>query len=205
MMRWLLPLGVFLALAGYFSPWVSHAVAGLVITGLDLGEYVKFLPTIRDGTVVIWRPGFYTPLVAISAAALLTAYRSDFAYRGWLRAPLLVIALVAALNLVPPAWTPTRLLEPEFRWQTSSLLVLVGGVALSPFLALFPRWLTASIITLLSLIAIVMPLYAFFQVLPAIQTLYNQPLVAAWGVWLMVAALLATTISSWLPVKQTKS
>jgi hypothetical protein len=82
--------------------------------------------------------------------------------------------------------------------------MLLAGVALSPFLALFPRWLTATCITLLSLIAIVVPLYALFQILPAIRTLYNQPVVAAWGVWLMVAGLLATTISYWLPVKQAK-
>lgn len=204
MMRWLLPVALLLALVGYFGPWVNHPVAGLVITGLDLGEYVKFLPIIRAGSVTIWRPGFYAPLVAISAVASLTAYRRDFAYRWWLRLPLLGIAIVAALNLVPPAWTPTRLLEAEFRWQTGSLLVLLAGVALSPFLALLPRWLATTIATLLNLIAIGVPLSAFFQILPAIQALYNQPVGAAWGMWIMTAALATVIISYWLPTKPSK-
>ena len=205
MMRWLLPLGLLMALAGYVGPWVYHPVAGLVITGLDLGETVKFLTVVREGTVVIWRPGFYAPLIASSAAALLAAYRSDFAYGGWLRLPFLAIAIVAALNLVPPAWTPSRLLEPEFRWQTGCLLVLLACVAFSPFLALLPRWLATSVVTLLSGVAILLPLQGFFQILPAIQTLYNQPIVAAWGLWLTVTGLLVTTLSYWLPARQAKT
>jgi hypothetical protein len=195
--QWSLPIGLLIALAGYFGPWVNHPVAGLVITGLDLGEYVKFLPVVRDGTVTIWREGFYAPLVAISAAAALAAYRPDLAYRGWLRMALLILAIVAALNLVPPAWTPTRLLEPEFRLQTTSLILLLVGVAFSPFLALLPRVLAAMIVTMLALIAIATPLHGFFQVLPAVQTLYNQPLDAAWGLWLMVVGLLLVCVSYW--------
>src|ERR1700741_4715779 len=111
MSRWLLPVALVLALIGYFGPWVAHPVAGLVITGLDLGEYVKFLPEVREGTIAIWRPGFYAPLVAVSAAALLAAYRRDFGFAWWLRYPLLALTAIAAFNLVPPAWTPSRLLE----------------------------------------------------------------------------------------------
>jgi hypothetical protein len=196
-MRWLLPASLVMALAGYFGPWVNHPVAGLVITGLDFGEYVKFLPEVRAGTVVIWRPGFYVPLVAISIAALLAAYRADLGYRWWLRIPLLVLSIIAALNLVPPAWTPARLLEPEFRLQTISLILLLLGVAFSPFLALLSRPLAAAIVTLLALVGIVAPLYGFYQVLPAIQILYNHPLPAGWGLWLMEVGLLLLIISMW--------
>lgn len=195
--QWFLPIGLLLALAGYFGPWVNHPVAGLVITGLDLGEYVKFLPVVRDGTVTIWREGFYTPLMAVSIAASLAAYRPDLAYRWWLRIALLVLAIIAALNLVPPAWTPARLLEPEFRLQTSSLILLLVSVAFSPFLALLPRLLAAAIVTILALVAISAPLQGFFQVLPAVQKLYNQPLTAAWGVWLMVIGLIIIMASYW--------
>ncbi|NJN84002.1 MAG: hypothetical protein HC802_18155 [Caldilineaceae bacterium] len=54
----LLPIAVLVALAGYFGPWVDHPVAGLVVTGLDLGEYVKFLPVILSAEIVLWREGF---------------------------------------------------------------------------------------------------------------------------------------------------
>ncbi len=197
MTRWLLPIGLVMALVGYFGPWVDHPVAGLVITGLDMGEYVKFLPIVREGTISIWRPGFYLPLVAISLAAIIAAYRSDLAYRWWLRAPLLALATVAAINLVPPAWTPARLLEPEFRFQTTSLLLLLVGVALAPFLALIPRTLVAILVTFLAGIAFTLPFYTFMQLLPTIEELYNQPLTAAWGLWLMTLGLLIVIVAYW--------
>ncbi|MCC6456586.1 MAG: hypothetical protein IT328_16650 [Caldilineaceae bacterium] len=197
MMRWLLPVGLVMALAGYFAPWIAHPVAGLVITGLDLGEYVKFLPVVREGTVTIWRFGFYVPLVAVSAASLLVAYRGDFAYRWWLRLPLLALAAIAAFNLVPPAWTPARLLEPEFRLQTASLLGLLVGLAFSPFWALLPRPVAATLVTALTLTGCLAPLYDFYQVLPAIQALYHQPLAPAWGLWLMVLGLILIPIAYW--------
>ncbi|MCB0079731.1 MAG: hypothetical protein KDE47_02315 [Caldilineaceae bacterium] len=56
---WLLPLTLLLILTGYVGPWVPHRVSGLVVTGLDLAEYVKFLPIIRSGQVSLWREGFY--------------------------------------------------------------------------------------------------------------------------------------------------
>ncbi len=197
MTRWLLPSGLLLALAGYFGPWIGHRVAGLVITGLDLGEYVKFLPDIREGRIMIWRQGFYAPLVAVSAASLFAAYRKDFDVRWWLRLSCLALAGIAALNLVPPAWTPARLIEPEFRLQTVTLLLLLAGVALSPFLALLPRRLVVTLVTLLTLIAIAAPLHGFLRVLPAIRTLYNEPLTVAWGPWFMIAGLLLINFAYW--------
>jgi hypothetical protein len=197
MMRWLLPVGILLALAGYVGPWVAHPVAGLTITGLDLGEYVKFLPVVREGSVWVWRPGFYAPLVAIGTAALLAAYRRDFAFPLFVRYALLALATVAAFNLVPPAWTPTRLLEAEFRWQLLSLLALLGGVALAPLLALLPRSWVALTVSVLILIATVAPLHGFLQTLPAIASLYNQPLAPAWGMWLMVAGQLLVVVAYW--------
>lgn len=197
MMRWLLPVALVAALAGYFGPWVTHAVAGLVITGLDLGEYVKFLPAVREGTISIWRPGFYAPLVAISAAAILAAYRRDFHYAWWLRYPLLALAAIAAFNLVPPAWTPTRLLEAEFRMQTACLLLLLLALALSPVLALLRRIFAATLVTLLVLPALVAPVQGFLQVLPTIQALYNHPLTPGWGMWLMVAGLVLIVVCYW--------
>ena len=125
MMRWILPLALLCALVGYFGPWIDHRVAGLIVTGLDFGEYVKFLPAVRTGAVTVWRAGFYAPLVAIGTTALAIAYRTDLAFKWWLRFPLLALAAVAALNLVPPAWTPARLLDPEFRLQTTSLVLLL--------------------------------------------------------------------------------
>lgn len=197
LIRWILPLSLLLTLVGYFGPWIDHKVAGLVITGLDFGEYVKFLPIVRDGTVKLWREGFYAPLVTVGTAAIFIAYRPILAYAWWFRLVLLAIATIAALNLVPPAWTPTRLLEPEFRLQTTSLILLLIGVGFAPFLGLLPARYATITITLLGLAAIIAPTQGFFGVLPAIEYLYNEPLSAGWGLWLMHISLVTLIISFW--------
>ncbi len=188
-LRWLLPLVMVLAFAGYVGPWIDHKAAGLVITGLDLGEYVKFLTPVRSGEVVLWREGFYLPLVAVSLSASLFAFRSELRYRWPVRALLLMLAVVAALNLLPPAWTPQRMATQEFRQQTAALALCLGAMAFSPFLALLPRKVTSVLVAVLSLAAAVIPPRQFLVVLPEISLLYNQPQTAGWGMVLTAISL----------------
>lgn len=188
--RWLFPLFSALVLAGYFGPWVDHQVAGLVVTGVDLGELVKFLPAARSGAVTVWREGFYLPLVAVSLILSLTAFRRSFSY-GWpVRGALLAGAAVAALNLLPPAWTPTRLMTPEFRLQTAAIGLCLTAIGFSPLLALLKRWLWLGLCAALCLPAIWFPVRNFLRVLPGIAELYNKPLQPGWGVYALVSGLL---------------
>lgn len=194
LLRWLLPLSALLTLAGYFGPWVPHRVAGLVVTGLDLGEYVKFLPVVRSGQVTLWREGFYLPLVTVSLALSLAAFRPALRY-GWpLRVLLLLVAGVAALNLLPPAWDQSTFSNPEFRQQIQALALCLGAAAISPLLALLPRWLSASLVFVLSVLALWLPLRDFLRVLPTIRELYNHPFPLGWGVYVMAAGLLLLLI-----------
>ena len=181
--RWFIPLGGLLALIGYFGPWVNHRAAGLVVTGLDLGEYVKFLPAVRGGQLVLWREGFYWPLVAVSLAFSLYAFRKPLRYPWPLRALLLALAIVAALNLLPPAWTPGLLTTPEFQMQTAALVICLLAAGFSPFLALIPQPLTKIIVIGLSIGALWFPISSFLRVLPLISALYNQPLQPGWGMF----------------------
>lgn len=198
MTRALFWFGILASLLGYLMPWINHTgAAGLVITGLDLGELVKFLPEVRDGTISLWRPGFYAPPVAVAAATILALYRSDWLGPRVLRIPALVVTIVAIGLLLPPAWTPARLLEAEFRVQSTSMLLLGAGLALSPFLARIPANVARTVITLLAAAAIALPVYGLLQILPAVRDLYQRPLVPAWGVWLMVFGLLAMLIAAW--------
>jgi hypothetical protein len=189
-LRWLLPLSALITLAGYFGPWVPHSVAGLVVTGLDLGEYVKFLPVVRGGQVSVWREGFYLPLVAVSLALSLAAFRPQWRYGWWMRMVLLTVAGIAALNLLPPAWDQSTFTNPEFRLQIAALLFCLGAVAISPMLALLPHWISNPVVVLISGAALWLPLRDFLRVLPAIHNLYNQPLSPGWGLYLLVIGLL---------------
>jgi hypothetical protein len=62
-------------LAGYFGPWVTHRAVGLIVSGLDLGEYVKFVPQAPAGQITVRREFFYLPLFAGSLIASLLASR----------------------------------------------------------------------------------------------------------------------------------
>ena len=193
-LRVLLPLGALLAFWGYVGPWVDHRVAGLAILGLDLGEYVKFLPLVRardDEPVaggVLPAAGRDQPGVEplyLAAGTTLAAARgrmADDRIAG-------IGAIVAALNMLPPAWTPQRMLTPEFQQQLAAILLCLAAVAFGPFLALLPRLVTGVIVILLSTAAAVVPVMQFFRVLPEIATLYNHNLVPGWGMYLMLIGL----------------
>ena len=132
-------------------------------------------------------------------AAALTAYRPTYWPHPLLRVLPLALALVAAFNLIPPAWTPARLLQPEFRVQTTTLLLLLAAIALSPFLALIPSRLAATLITLTSAAGLVLPLHGFLSVRPASGELYAQPLGFAWGPWLLALGLALIGAAAWFP------
>ncbi len=195
---WGLLSGALMTLAAYFGPWVPHPVAGLVVSGLDLGEYVKFLPPVINGEISIWREGFYLPLVTVSLALSLCAFRCELAYHAAVRALLLALAGVAALNMLPPAWTPGLLRTPEFRLQTAAIAACLSALLASPLLALLPRWTPALFVTALSTATLYFAIIQFSRVLPAIEALYNQDIQHGWGFWLLpvgVILLAASTLA----------
>jgi hypothetical protein len=199
MRRALIPLAVLVTLAGYFGPWVPHRAAGLVVLGLDLGEYVKFLPAVRSGEIALWRPAFYLPLLAVSLALSLYAFRPELRY-GWpVRALFLAGAMVAALNMLPPAWSPAVLRLPEFRTQVIWIGLCLAAALVSPLLAVLPRWAAAGATALLALPALLLPAVYFLRVLPPISSLYNYTVTPGWGPWVMGAGLILLAAAALLP------
>jgi hypothetical protein len=202
--RWqLLIFATLVALAGYFGPWVPHRAAGLVVTGLDLAEYVKFLPEVNSGQIRVERILFYLPLFVASLTAGLLAGRRNFPI--WVRVLLALAAIPIALAMLPPAWKPSDLFTPEYRWQALAIAVCVA-VAL-PGVA-FTRYLPSRIILLMiavtAVTAAVLPANSFLQIHPAITAVYHQPLHLGWGFWatlignLSVAVIaIAETLRRW--------
>jgi hypothetical protein len=145
---------------------------------------------IRSGEIALWREGFYLPLLAVSLAFSLCAFRKEWEY-GWpARFFLLALTVIAALNILPPAWTPALLLTPEFRLQTAGIALCLLAMLTSPFLALLPRRIISLLIALLALSAIWLPVQGFLRVLPDISQLYNRPLQPGWGLAIMSVGLL---------------
>jgi hypothetical protein len=177
----LLAVALLLAAAGYWGPWVSHRAAALVIPGLDLAEYVKFLPEYRSGRLRVAREGFYLPLLTLSLALSTLSWREDIRWPRVLRAVGWLASLSTALAMLPPAWSPAMLRLPEFRLQVVFILVCLVVAMMAP---LWRRWRVvwlAWAMAILSIAAVVVPIAQFLMIRPALDQVYGRPIVIGWG------------------------
>jgi hypothetical protein len=192
-LKWWPVLAAFaLALAGYFGAWVWHRAAGLVVTGVDLAEYVKFLPAFRAGQIRLLRESFYMPLAAGSLIAGLVASRR--ALPLWLRWVSGLLAIPLALAMLPPAWSPGLLTLPEFRLQTVVLAGCIAALLLILVTRYVPDPIVLLLIAVLALAAAIWPLSSFLPILPSIEALYRQPVRPGWGFWLSTIGFLLTAL-----------
>ncbi|MEX1019461.1 MAG: hypothetical protein WDZ49_07365 [Litorilinea sp.] len=196
--RGFLPLGAALVFLGYWGPWLAHPTAGLTVLGLDVAEFIKFLPGIRNQTLTIWREAFYLPAVAISLNLALSAWRPAYRYPYWLRLVLVAGAIATALTLLPPAWSPGILLTPEFQLQTLTMVLCVVASLLSPFLAHLPRLVGRIASLALALAAGALPLWTLYSTWPEIAAVYAIPIQLGWGPFLVVPGLAFMVAGWWL-------
>ena len=116
-----------MALAGgSWAPWVDRAAAALVLTAPDLAEFVKFLPEVRCGALVVQRLCFLGPLFVVLVTTPCVIGARSLDYPGWLRGLVLAVAATLALLLLPPVWSPPVLLADEFRLQTAGCVLCWG-------------------------------------------------------------------------------
>jgi len=179
--RTLLSAGWVLAALGCYGPWIAHPTAALTLSGVDLGEFVKFLPDVVDGSLKVIRQSFYLPPFAVVVSVALLIGSQQLRFPWYLRALGLILAIPVSLQLLPPAWSPSTLLTAEFRLQTLALalswLVLAGFWLLGQL----PSLLTGAVSAVLSLAAIVLPAWQFLTVKPAIDEVYLVPPAIGWG------------------------
>jgi hypothetical protein len=198
---------LFIAL-GYWGPWVPANAVGLRILGLDMAEYVKFIAEVRSGQITLTREVFYLPLLALSLSLSLLAHRPELRLPGLVRWGLNLLAVPAALAMLPPAWTPGLLATPEFVKQTAAIGVCIVAAVLSyPVLRRLPAKLVAGMILLLALLAVFPPLLTFARLSPALDAIYGRQLPPGRGLWQLPLGfvLLASGVllASWHPFRLT--
>ena len=178
-----------LALA-YWGRWIAHPVAGLNILGVDLPEYVKFVPEVRYGVIPLNRLIFFiTPTSLTLGLILLASLQARFPLG--LRILAGVLAVPVALSMLPPAWTPGVLMTPEFRFQTLLIMALIMAAFLIPlWQRLLPDWARGLLWVILAL-ANIIPWRGFMSIIPALETLYHHPLHPGPGVvWLGISMVM---------------
>ena len=179
--RPLLPLAWILAAVGYYGPWIAHRTAALTLTGSDMGEFVKFLPGVLDGSLQVTRQVFYLPPVAVALSVSLLVGSRALGYPWLLRTLALVLSVVVSFQLLPPAWSPSSLVTPEFRpqpiamglcWLASAGFLLWGRL---------PLWLSGLLSFGLAGFAGALSVWQLLIVKPAIDAAYGAPSAVGWG------------------------
>jgi hypothetical protein len=195
-MRLLLPVGWVVVAVGYFGPWIAHQTAALTLTGVDMGEFVKFLPSVVDGSLQLARQLFYLPPFAVVVSIALLSSLDELNYAWPLRACILFLAIPTSLQLLPPAWAPSTLLTGEFRLQTTAVGLCWLLLAASWLLGRLPSWLVGSLSAGLSLGALILPSWHLLVARPAIDELYGIPPAIGWGFFLCLAGLALVAAAS---------
>ena len=181
------PLGILLALVGYWGPWVDHKTAALVLSGLDMSEYVKFLPEVRDGSVRVFRELFYLPpLAAALCLALLTGWLWT-RYPAFLRAIMPSSAAGLCIVVLPPyPFVLHALTSAEFPGQFILAVLCLILIAAFPLYRRLPAKLANLILIALALLGTFPAVVQFFAIRPALNRAYGWPVQVGWGLWVMV-------------------
>ena len=207
-------LGLALAIVGYFGPWVDHKTAALVLTGQDMGEFVKFLPEVRAGTAPMIREFFYLPPFAAALGLILLIASKRLTYPLVVRAIMLLAVLGLTWAMLPPVWTPQLLVTAEFRKQTVAIAFCLLLLIVHPVLRYLPprrcpepvacpehsrreglravalRHAQDIAIVVLALLGAAPPLWQFFAIREAVNRAYGWPMQVGWGLWVMVLGFL---------------
>lgn len=195
----LLSIGLIFMAAAVWGAWVVHPSPGLTLLGLDLPEYVKFLPAVRSGQVPLLREVFYWPLVVLAGGVNILALITRGEWPRRLRAGLALGSVPCALALLPPAWSPATFSQPEYRLQvvTMAALLLLSAVTLlavwrqDATLGASPRLrvVSGALLVIGALLAAV-PLLSWQQVQPEVAVVYHHTLRLGWGGWALVIGAL---------------
>jgi hypothetical protein len=178
----LLFAGLTAVLLAYFLPWLPHPAAGLRLIGLEMGEWVKFLPQVRSGEIGASRDWFYLPPVTLGLAlALLTCHWPNGRWQTWaMRALALLVSLLAF-----PAIEAIRLESADhylFRLQLVGLAAAVAALSsLGRYWSPFFTWL---LLIAVGLVGAAVPTWIFLVMRPAIAQVLATGVAAGPGVWL---------------------
>ena len=187
-----LPAGFTLILLGYFMVWLPGRVAGLSFIGLEMGEWVKFLPQVRNGEILPGRNLFYLPpitlamLMSLTTVCWLPGRWQNWAMRG--------LAMLVSL-LAFPSLDAIRY-EPPAEWLLRLLLIGLAGLV-----ALGSRWLRPGRVWLALWLAIgltgaILPTWVYGAIRPVASNLFGYPIGFGPGLWLnLIGHLLLVTLT----------
>ena len=179
-------IGFTLIFVGYLLVWLPQPVAGLSFIGLEMGEWVKFLPEVRSGQIAASRNLFYLPPVILGL--MLCLWTTGWPNGRWRTWAMRLVAIVVAMLAFPAV---EAILEESIdQWLGRILMILLVAIvaALIPLLdrLLGEQGLEVArvIIMLLAVAGLVLPTWAYLTIRPAVSQLFDTAVGIGPGVWL---------------------
>ncbi len=203
---WLAPIAFALIFVGYLSVWLPNKVAGLAMLGLEIGEWVKFLPGMRWDAVnnpdpLVDRNWFYLPPIMLSAALLLWSTRWRSSGWLWLVRLLALAAATLALPAIPDILNHPRESLPRMSWVVAcGVVFLLVSVVGDKFGRIPPI-----LITILGLIGAILPTWAYFAMIPIISDYTRETPGVGYGVWLSLVGHIGLIVLGLFLFRQQKS
>lgn len=177
----LAPLAFTLIIVGYLTVWLPHPTAGLTLLGIELGEWLQFLPEVAYGQAPVSRNLFYLPPITLGLSiALLTVYWPS-RWQTWL---MRLLAIAAAWMAFPPI--PVILQQDPSKWRLrlGAIVLVIVVAAFGGWLKRLPSWLIAIDIIALGIAGAIIPTYAFLAMRPILSHWYASAINIGPGVYL---------------------
>ena len=181
---------------GYLGPWIAHPTAALTLSGADMGEFVKFLPAVADGSLPIWRQAFYLQPFAVVVSVAILVGSKQLSFNWPLRVAFLGMSVPLSVQLLPPAWSPGNLATSEFRAQAIALGACWVLLATFWLWGRLPLLVTGAASGLLAFLSVVAISWYFAGVKPAIDGVYSLAPLVGWGLYLSLGGLAAIGAAS---------
>ncbi len=166
-----------------WGAWVPDRSVANTLLGVDMAEAIKFLPGIRSGRIRVWREAFLLPQLTLSIMLAVQAWQKRWPFPTWLRVGIQVIALMTALSMLPPAWSPPLLRAPEWRTQVLFILTGVAFSIASPLFQFISAKILDGLVALLGLVTATLVGSYLQTVWPEFTAVYHRPLPFGVGVW----------------------
>lgn len=181
---------------GVYGTWLKGTAAALSLSGSDLGEFVKFLPAVRSGSLLVHRQAFYLPVAALVISVSLLVGSHQAQLRTAARRLLLALAGLASLQLLPPAWSLSSIRTSEFRLQLAVLGACALLLACTKWLIRLPPYLRGSLVGLVSLASAVLPADQFRMIIPEAASVYGSTPEMGWGFWTTELGLILISVTA---------
>lgn len=188
----LLAAGSATIIAGYLAVWLPNVNVGLSFIGIELGEWVKFLPEVQAGRIPGGRNLFYLPPIMVGLVLALCSATWPPRWQTW---GLRGVAVAASLLAFPAV--EAILDEPSTEWRLRLALIglVIVTAAATPLLGRWPR-VSASLAVLAALIGAILPTVAYFAVRPIVAGWLQAPVGVGPGVWLNLAGFVLLAVAA---------